>query len=204
MAKLYFRYGAMGSAKTLNLLASAHSYRLQGKKILILKPALDDRFGRHKVRSRSGLEKDADLLITADTRLSREELASLSCILVDESQFLTTTFIDHLREITIQSDIPVICYGLRSDFRTHLFEGSRRLMELADIIEEIKSTCHYCNKKAVFNLKLLAGMPTLDGPTIQLGAEESYLPACSTCYYEKINRMAPHPKAERKAPSLYS
>ncbi len=176
----------MGSAKTLNLLAAVHSYRAQGKNVLILKPSLEDRFGRENVRSRSGLEKKADILVSSETRLKSEELEGLSCIFVDEAQFLDVAFIDHLREITVLRNIPVICYGLRGDFRTHLFEGSRRLMELADSIEEIKSTCHYCDRKAVFNMKLLDGRPTLKGPTIQLGAEETYVPACAACYHRKL------------------
>ncbi len=188
MAKLYFRHGTMGSAKTLNLLAVAHSYQQQEKKVLILKPELDDRFGKEKVRSRSGLEKSADILVRPETRLSPELLQQVVCILVDESQFLTPDFVDHLHSITRDRGIPVICYGLRTDFRTHLFEGSRRLFELADTIEEVKSICHYCNKKAVFNMKLINGLPTLAGPKIQLGAEESYLPTCARCYKSKIDQ----------------
>lgn len=188
MAKLYFRYGTMGSAKTLNLLAVAHSYQTQGKKVLVLKPALDDRFGKSKVRSRSGLEKEADLLVTATTRLTLDDLTSLSCVLVDEAQFLSESFVDHLKQITRDFDIPVICYGLRTDFKTRLFEGAKRLMELADEIDEIKSTCHFCNKKAIFNMRLIDGHAVTEGPSIQLGAEETYLPACSRCYEDQIRQ----------------
>ncbi|MDB5036558.1 MAG: thymidine kinase [Bacteriovoracaceae bacterium] len=189
MAKLYFRYGAMGSAKTLNLLAAAHSYRQQGKKVLILKPELDNRFGNLKVKSRSGLEKDADILIGPDTQLTLDHLSHLNGILVDEAQFLTPTFIEHLQQIARDFDIPVICYGLRTDFRTQLFAGSKRLLELADEIDEIKSTCQYCNKKAIFNMKLVDGKASLDGPNIQLGAEESYVPACASCYEDRVRGM---------------
>jgi thymidine kinase len=184
MAKLYFRYGTMGSAKTLNLLAVAHSYHSQGKRVLILKPELDSRFGTQTVRSRSGLEKEADVLVRPDSRLESELLVGLHCILVDESQFLSADFVDHLRAVSIDFDIPVICYGLRTDFRTQLFEGSKRLTELADCIEEIKSTCARCNRKAIFNMRLISGRPTVDGPTVQLGAEESYQPMCSKCYFD--------------------
>jgi thymidine kinase len=186
MAKLYFRHGTMGSAKTLNLLAVAHSYQQQGKKVLIVKPDMDLRFGREKVRSRSGLEKKADLLVSDETRLSPTELEGIHCILVDEAQFLGARFVNELRRIATRFDIPVICYGLRTDFRTQLFEGSRRLLELADQIEEIKSTCQYCNSKAIFNMKFLNGVPTRQGPTIQLGAEESYLPVCPRCYGDRL------------------
>lgn len=187
MAKLYFRHGTMGSAKTLNLLAAAHTYQIQGKKVLILKPQLDVRFGKRKVRSRSGMFKNADVLVTPDTRLTKAQRKGLSCILVDEAQFLSASFVDHLRDIARDDDIPVICYGLRTDFRSNLFEGSKRLLELSENIEEIKNTCHYCNKKAIFNMKLLDGVATLQGPTIQLGAEETYLPVCSSCYHLKLN-----------------
>lgn len=189
MAKLYFRYGTMGSAKTLNLLAVAHTYQIQNKKTLILKPELDTRFGQGAVTSRSGLTKDADLLVNPSTRLSESQLDQLSCILVDEAQFLHPEFIDHLRFVASHFHIPVICYGLRTDFRCELFAGSKRLMELADVMEEIKSTCHYCNKKAVFNMKLINGLPSLSGPQVQLGAEESYLPTCPSCYQRNLSEL---------------
>lgn len=191
MAKLYFRYGTMGSAKTLNLLAVAHSYQLQQKKVLILKPQMDTRFAQDSVRSRSGLEKPADLLVTDETRLAPDLLKPLSCILVDEAQFLHPLFIDHLRDISRDLNIPVICYGLRTDFRTQLFPGSKRLLELSDSIEEIKNTCHYCNRKSIYNLRLINGRGTLEGPQILLGAEETYLSVCSTCYHEKTRPSRP-------------
>lgn len=187
MAKLYFRYGTMGSAKTLNLLAVAHSYQLQNKKVLILKPQLDTRFSADSVRSRSGLEKPADLLVTEETRLDAEILKPLSCILVDEAQFLHPSFIDHLREISRDLNIPVICYGLRTDFRTQLFPGSKRLLELSDSIEEIKNTCHYCNRKSIFNMRLINGKGVLEGPQILLGAEETYLSVCPQCYHKSTS-----------------
>jgi thymidine kinase len=189
MAKLYFRYGTVGSAKTLNLLAVAHNYSQQQKRALLIKPDIDTRFGKEQIRSRSGLEKNADLLVTNQSRLAPEQLQGLSAILVDEAQFLDAAFIDHLKEIAVSSDIPVICYGLRTDFKTQLFEGSHRLLEVADSIEEVKTTCHYCNRKAIFNLKLVGGKATLAGPKIELGAEELYLPACSKCYFEKTKAL---------------
>lgn len=182
MAKLYFRYGAVGSAKTLNLLAVAHAYRQQEKRVYLIKPRVDDRFGAAVIRSRAGLTQDADLLVDASSQLDPEALRGYHCILVDEAQFLEPAFIEQLRTITHSLHIPVICYGLRTDFRTRLFPGAQRLMELADAIEEVKTTCAYCNKKAVFNLKLLDGRPTLEGPTLDLGAEEKYLPTCASCY----------------------
>lgn len=195
MAKLYFRYGTVGSAKTLNLLAVAHNYQSQDKKILILKPEFDTRFGAENVKSRSGLEKKADFLLTAETRLDTDKLQGITCLLVDEAQFLAPELIDHFRDIARDHDIPVICYGLRTDFRTHLFPGAQRLLELADSVEEVKNTCHYCNKKAIFNLKLLNGRPTVDGPSVELGAEELYLPACAKCYHQKLHDDEVRPEA---------
>lgn len=187
MAKLYFRYGAMGSAKTLNLLAVRHNYEQQGKKVLVIKPATDTRFGAEVVRSRAGLEYQADLVVHPHSRLDQEALKGLSCILVDECQFLSAELVEQLREITCSLNIPVIAYGLRTDFRTRLFEGSARLLELADAIEEVKTTCKFCNRKAVFNLRHDSqGRAIIDGPSIQLGADACYSPACHPCYQEKI------------------
>lgn len=186
MAKLYFRYGTMGSAKTLNLLAVAHNYRSQKKSVLILKPRLDDRYGTAVVESRAGLRADADLLVDRDTVLPTEKFRGLDCILVDEAQFLSAPVIEQLRRITRTHGLPVICYGLRTDFRTRLFEGAARLMELADSIEEVKVTCQYCNRKAIFNMRLLDGRPTVDGAQIQIGGDESYVPVCHPCYAGKL------------------
>ncbi len=182
MAKLYFRYGTVGSAKTLNLLAVAHSYSQQNKRVVVIKPALDDRFGREMVKSRAGLEREADLLVERDSRLDPEKVRGANCVLVDEAQFLSVAVVDQLRQIASEFDIPVICYGLRTDFRTEVFEGARRLFELADEISEVKTTCFFCDSRALFNLKFANGKPTRDGPAIDLGAEEKYLPSCARCY----------------------
>ena len=187
MAKLYFRHGAMGSAKTLNLLAVAHNYKQQGKNVFLIKPKLDIRFGIEKIRSRAGLETKADLLVTPKSIVDVEALKNVHCILVDEVQFLSSTLIEQLRDISIQLDIPVICYGLRTDFKSFLFEGSKRVMELADTIEELKTTCNFCNKKAIMNLKHVNGVAAVTGPSIQLGAEEMYYPACYKCYRDQVD-----------------
>ena len=184
MAKLYFRYGTMDSAKSMNLLAVAHNYRKQGKRVLLVKPRLDNRFGADLISSRSGLEAKADLLIDEDTVLDPREFAELDCVLVDEAQFLPPQVIEDLRRITVDPGVPVICYGLRTDFRTKLFPGAQRLMELADRIEEVKVTCQYCAKKAICNLRFVNGAPTVRGPQIQLGADEHYAPVCWSHYDE--------------------
>jgi thymidine kinase len=177
MAKLYFRYGTMDSAKTLNLLAVAHNYRKQGKRVLLVKPRLDDRFGARRIASRSGLSAEADLLVEPDEVLDRARF-EVDCVLVDEAQFLSPSVIEQLRAFTFDPGVPVICYGLRTDFRTRLFPGSQRLLELADRIEEVKVTCQYCGSKAILNLRLVDGEAAVDGPQVQLGADEQYAPVC--------------------------
>lgn len=184
MAKLYFRHGTVGSAKTLNLLAVAHNYQQQGKRVLLVKPAVDTRFGAGVIKSRAGLEMQADCIVpNCGTLFVLPDLTDVVCVLVDEAQFLTTNDIDVLHRCAhITPKIPVICYGLRTDFRTKLFPAAARLFELADSIEEVKTTCHYCLRKAMFNLKLVDGKPTKEGPSVELGCEEKYLPACASCY----------------------
>ncbi|HEY1554627.1 MAG TPA: thymidine kinase [Kofleriaceae bacterium] len=190
MAKLYFRYGTMDSAKSMNLLAVAHNYRKQGKRVLLVKPRLDTRFGEAKISSRCGLEAEADLLVEEDTALDPRDFAGLDCVLVDEAQFLAPSLIEDLRRITVEPGVPVICYGLRTDFRTKLFPGAQRLMELADRIEEVKVTCQYCAKKAICNLRFVNGTPTVLGPQIQLGADEHYAPVCWGHYDEATRVLA--------------
>jgi thymidine kinase len=187
MAKLYFRHGTVSSAKTLNLLSTAHNYRQQGKQVLLLKPAVDTRFGVGVIKTRAGLEMPADIVVDPEIplALTPQQLRAV-CVLVDEAQFMPVQAIDYLhRTVVAQNRIPVICYGLRSDFRTELFPAAKRLLELADSIEEVKTICHFCLRKAVFNLKMLDGKATLAGPSVELGCEEKYLPACKNCYYEQ-------------------
>ncbi len=193
MSKLYFRYGTVGSAKTLNLLAVAHNYRQQGKKILLLKPELDTRFGKDIIRTRAGLEMTADVLVPETGQIASLRLDGVVCLLVDEAQFLSVAAVDQLHCVAHactyppynRPGIPVICYGLRTDFRRQFFPASQRPMELADSIEEIKTTCAFCLRKAVFNIRLLDGKPTLEAPTVELGCEEKYLPVCAGCYNEQ-------------------
>lgn len=168
----------MDSAKSMNLLAVAHNYRKQGKRVVLLKPKLDDRFGSTTIASRSGLEAEADFLVEEDRGLPEELFKDTDCVLVDEAQFLSPKVIEQLRRATHDHGVPVICYGLRTDFKTKLFPGAKRLMELADRIEEVKVTCQHCRKKATFNLRLVDGVAAIDGPQVQLGADESYIPVC--------------------------
>jgi thymidine kinase len=204
MAKLYFRHGTVGSAKTLNLLAVAHNYRQQSKKVLLIKPRLDVRFGEGEIKSRAGLEMKADILVDETTQLLESNYEGVSCLLVDEAQFLSARIIEELRLISAEQGIPVICYGLRTDFRSHLFEGSKRLLELADSIEEVKATCHFCNRKSIMNLKHVNGQAVLDGPSVQLGAEESYFPACYICYREQVTKSSSQNKPLPRKKDLFT
>ena len=176
MAKLYFRYGTVSSAKTLNLLAVAHNYRLQGKRIIVIKPKLDTRFGEDVVASRAGLTAKADVFAVPDG-LPGLQPTGASCLLVDEAQFLSPLVVEHLHTIAHVENVPVICYGLRTDFRRQLFPASKRLFELADSIEEIKTTCFYCNRKATFNQRLVPGEEQ-----VLLGADDVYRPVCAQHY----------------------
>lgn len=180
MAKLYFRYGTVGSAKTLNLLAVAHNFERQGKKVLVVKPALDVRDGPTRVASRAGLGREADLVVRGRTKLDPRRFRGVDAVLVDEAQFLSEALVDQFREITRVPGVPVLCYGLRTDFRSRLFEGSRRLLELADSIEEVKTTCARCNRKAILNLRVVGGRATTRGPSVLVGGDESYRPMCWT------------------------
>ncbi len=177
MAKLYFRYGTMDSAKTLNLLAVAHNYRKQGKRCLLIKPRIDTRFGERTIASRSGFEAQADVVVDEQTELPPEMFEGVHCVLVDEAQFLTPKAVEALRRATVVPGVPVICYGLRTDFRSRLFPGAQRLLELADRIEEVKVTCQYCNSKAILNLRLVDGKAATEGPTVLLG-DAAYHPVC--------------------------
>jgi len=188
MAKLYFRHGTVGSAKTLNLLAVAHNYRNQGKQVLLMKPDLDTRFGKERIKSRAGLEMQADVMIENVASLKGIDYSDIHCILVDEAQFLSAKVIEEFRRVSLEFDIPILCYGLRTDFKSYLFEGSRRLMELADSIEEVKATCHYCDRKSIVNLKHVNGIATNEGPSVDLGAEEKYFPTCFKCYQKEIGK----------------
>ena len=136
--------------------------------------------------SLNAIDQVADILIHEDTDLFQVDLEGVDCVLVDEVQFMSPRVIEQLRAISVEKKIPVICYGLRTDFRGHLFDGSKRLLELADSIEEVKATCHFCNRKSIMNLRHVNGVAVDDGPVVLVGAEESYYPACYSCYQEQL------------------
>lgn len=185
MAKLYFRYGTMNSGKSIEVLRVAHNYEEQGKKVLLLTSVVDDRFGVGKVVSRIGMQKNATVV---DDQLDMLELAQKelpNCILVDEAQFLNKEQVAQLIAIVDDLNIPVIAYGLRADFMGQLFEGSNALLAAADTIEEIKTVCWYCDKKAIMNMRCKDGEPIFHGEQIQIGGNESYVPVCRKCYASK-------------------
>ena len=173
MAKLYFRYGAMGSSKTANAIMVQYNYQERGQNALMLKPRLDDRDGAHLVSSRSGLTAPCRFV----EELDRLDLSHVDCVIVDEAQFLTKAQVQRLVDIVDGLDIPVICYGLRADFRGDLFEGSQWLMAWADTIEEIKTVC-WCGRKATTNARLMNGRVVKSGAQIVLGGNESYVALC--------------------------
>ena len=186
MAKLYFKYGAMGSSKTANALITKFNYEERGMRVWLIKPALDVRDGADTVRSRIGLSADADA-ISRETNIYDlfREGRDDHVIIADECQFFTEAQIDGLREIVDLWDIPVLCYGLRTDFQTKLFPGSRRLMELADCIEEIKTMCD-CGAKATVNARINDGYIVTEGAQVVLGGNDSYIAMCHKCYIRGI------------------
>ncbi len=183
MAKLYFYYSAMNAGKSTTLLQSSHNYKERGMECLLFTPNLDDRFVVGKIHSRIGLEASAiafgksDNLfnIVANTKAERQKLA---CVLIDEAQFLTKDQVYELSDICDQLSIPVLAYGIRTDFRGELFEGAKYLLALAENIIEIKTVCH-CGRKATMNLRLdKSGKVVKDGAQVKIGGNESYQSAC--------------------------
>ena len=188
MAKFHFRYGAMNAGKSTILLQTAYNYEEKGKKVVILKPSVDTK-GDEKIVSRIGLERKVDYLIgDNDSIISKlgDNISSFSCILVDEAQFLKRKQVDELFYISKMMDIPVIAFGLRTDFKSNGFEGSIRLLELADAIEEMPTICR-CGKKARFNARKVDGKFTFDGDSIVIddNSNVKYESLCGTCYIEE-------------------
>ena len=189
MAKLYFKYGAMGSSKTANALITKFNYEERGMKVWLIKPAIDDRDGVGIIRSRIGLEAEA-YVVARDTDLYAEFQSKRShhVIIADECQFLTAAQIDQLRRIVDEFDVPVLCFGLRTDFLTHMFEGSRRLFEVADSITEIKTICS-CGKKAIVNARIDGeGKVVTEGGQILIGGNDSYVAMCHSCWVNAIRK----------------
>lgn len=177
MAKLYFRYGVMGSSKSANALMVRYNYEERGQRALMVKPMLDQREGKAIVNSRIGLAWPC-IWFEELENMSREELRTWQCVIVDEAQFLSQEQVDYLTVIVDDYNVPVICYGLRSDFRGDLFPGSRALLACADIIEEVKTIC-WCGKKATCNARFDAhGRVLKEGDQVVLGANDCYIGLC--------------------------
>ncbi|CDD64302.1 thymidine kinase [Firmicutes bacterium CAG:882] len=187
MAKLYFKYGAMGSSKTANALITKFNYEERGMKVWLLKPAMDDRDGKDIIKSRIGLACRC-FVVTPETNIVNEyeKLSGYDAVIVDEAQFLTPKQIDELRYIVDNMNVPVLCFGLRTDFLTHVFPGSLRLLEIADSISEIKTICR-CGSKATVNARIdEQGNVITDGEQVLIGGNDSYEAMCYSCYMKKI------------------
>ena len=187
MSKLYFRYGTMGSSKTANALMVAFNYKQTGQKFLLLKPLSDTRDGKKIIKSRMGLTAECsyveDFIDKDGNVVDKESLISQDCIIIDEAQFMTVQQVDAIAEIVDAHKIPFICYGLRTDFRTKLFPGSLRLMEIADKIEEVKTIC-WCGRKATCNARFNENGMIRSGEQVFMGGNESYTALCRKHYME--------------------
>ncbi|XBH20317.1 thymidine kinase [Jonesiaceae bacterium BS-20] len=192
MAKLYFRYGAMNSGKSTSLLQAAFNYEERGHRVLLAKPGIDSKAGR-AILSRLGVDRDVDYLLAEQdnartvfqehrANVQAETGKDVSCLLIDESQFLTAEQVNDLLRIAVLDDIPVICYGIRTDFLTAAFPGSRRLLEISHSLEELKTICR-CGRKAVFNARAADGKFVFTGAQVAIdGVAVTYESLCARCY----------------------
>lgn len=193
MAKLYFRFGAMNCGKSSALMQVAHNYNENQKRVVVIKSSIDTKADDF-ISSRIGLTRKVDILIEPEKSLEpyyEDWNQDVSCILVDEAQFLSAKQVEELWVASKMYDIPVICYGLKTDFQSHLFEGSKRLLELADDIEELSTICS-CGKKAKFNARFVNGNFTLEGEEILIdgsSAEVEYRPMCGKCYLKNRRKI---------------
>jgi thymidine kinase len=190
MAKLYFYYSAMNAGKSTALLQSSYNYRERGMRTLLFAPAIDTRTGPGRIQSRIGLEADAIAFQPGDNLLEQvratHSTLPVACVLVDEAQFLTRAQVEQLTEVVDLLRIPVLCYGLRTDFQAQLFPGSAALLALADNLTELKTICH-CGRKATMNLRINAdGRAVKVGAQVEIGGNDRYLPMCRRHFKEAI------------------
>ena len=187
MAQLYYRYSSMNAGKSIEVLKIAHNYEEQGKKVLLFTSELDTRYGQGVVSSKIGIQKKA-LVFSKDTciinivQTALSENDKIHAVLIDEGQFLTEKQVLELTQIVDYMNIPVIVYGLKNDFQNNLFEGSKALLIYADKIEEIKTICWFCDRKATMVLRIQEGKPVYSGEQVLIGGSQSYLPVCRKCY----------------------
>ena len=187
MAKLYFKYGAMGSSKTAQALITKYNYEENDMSVWLIKPSADVRDGVNILRSRIGLYAEVDIM-TPDMDIYetyRSRGGKCDAVIADEAQFLTPEQIDQLRQIVDDFNVPVMCFGLRTDFQTKLFPGSRRLMEIADTIQETKTICD-CAAKATVNARISDGYVVTEGAQVMLGGNDAYIAMCHRCYKKAI------------------
>lgn len=186
MAKLYFKYGTMGSSKTAQALITKFNYEERGMKTVLIKPSVDTRDGKNICKSRIGLSAEA-LTVNKSVNLFKLIRAmKVDVVIVDECQFLTEDQVDQLADVVMEMDVPVLCFGLRADFQTHLFPGSKRLFEIADSITEIKYICE-CGNKAVVNARLDEnGRVVTEGSQVLIGGNDRYVAMCRKCWLKKI------------------
>ena len=190
MAKLYFKYGAMGSSKSAQALITQFNYEELGMTVWLIKPSIDDRDGADVIRSRIGLERRAQVITPEDSiRAEYAKTGGTDVIIEDEAQFLTPAQIDELRDIVDEQDVPVLCFGLRTDFLTHFFPGAQRLMELADSLTEIKTVCA-CGSKATVNARIDEnGRVVTEGGQILIGGNDRYVAMCHRCWKKRIREQ---------------
>ena len=191
MAKLYFKYGAMGSSKTAQALITKFNYEERGMRVWLIKPATDVRDGAETLSSRIGLSASCRAIDKSEviSRVLDSETEGINVIIADESQFFTEKQIDELREIVNERDIPVLCFGLRTDFLTRLFPGSKRLLEIADELSEIKTMCE-CGKKATVTARIDAsGKIVTAGRQVVLGGNDRYVAMCHKCFVTKVKKQ---------------
>lgn len=184
ISKLYFRYGSMNSSKTANALMTRFNYVEKGYDVLLLKPSIDNRDRNNLIKSRIGLEAECIVFNSVDNLLDLVcETVFVDCVIVDECQFATVEQIEQLKKITESIKIPVFCYGLRTDYMSHLFDASKRLFEIADSISEIKSICH-CGNKAIINARYADDRIIYNGEQIDIGGNDKYVGLCYKCWKE--------------------
>ncbi|MCC4499932.1 thymidine kinase [Limosilactobacillus reuteri] len=185
MAQLFFKYGAMNSGKSIDILKVAHNYEEQGKPVVLMTSGVDDRSGRGIIASRIGLERKVKPIMD-DTNIYEyvnKMDRKIYCVLIDEAQFLKKEHVLQLIKIVDELNIPVMAFGLKNDFRNELFEGSKYLLIYADKIEEMKTICWFCPHKATMNLRIHNGKPVYEGEQVQIGGNESYYPVCRKHYF---------------------
>ena len=190
MAKLYFKYGAMGSSKSAQALITKFNYEELGMTVWLIKPSIDTRDGAELIRSRIGLEASAQVITPEQSIVDAYRTAGKhDVIIADEAQFFTPEQIDQLRELVDEKDLPVLCFGLRTDFLTHFFPGAQRLMELADSLTEIKTVCR-CGRKATVNARIDSeGKIVTKGGQILIGGNDSYIAMCHQCWMKQIREQ---------------